>query len=241
MSSDITQHQSATGSMSSRLVAALAGVTAHRLRQWRRSGIVVASALPPRRGVQCAYRWDEYRRARVAALLLTHGLQPRNLRGVLDEYCEVIAPNSELPTTVAGQRAIVKPENGRGHTAERERQGTAFDFVSAASLDEEMIARRLGAQMPDGVAPIDVLKEFSRGWPLGQLQEYADVVDVRPDVMGGAPTLKGRRLETAALSSLHQAGDSIDTIGDAYELPSSTVKRVIAFERALDQHASAAG
>lgn len=240
MSSGILDDESATGSMSSRLVAGLAGVTVRRLRQWRRSGIVKASALPPRRGVPCAYRWDEYRRARVAALLLTHGLQPRHLRAVLNDYCEVIAPDLELPTTVAGQRAIVRPEDGHGHTADRDRQGAAFDFVSAAALDEEMIAGRLGGQLPDGIASIDVLNEFSRGWPLGQLQEFADVVELRPDVMGGSPTLKGRRLETAALAALAQAGETVAAIAEAYELTRSTVERVLAFEQALETHASAA-
>ena len=201
MSSDITQGQSAAGSMSSRLVAALAGVTLEQLRRWRRSGLVSATALPPRRGAPCAYRWDEYRRARLAALLLAHGLQPRRLRAALDGCCEALAPD----------------------------------------LDDERIAERLGGQLPDGVESLAMLKEFSSGWPLGQLQEYADTVDVRPDVMGGSPTLKGRRLETAALAALAQAGDPVAAIAEAYELTRSTVERALAFEQALDTHASAAG
>ena len=194
MSSDIKQDQSGTGSMSSRLVAALAGVTLEQLRRWRQSGIVSATALPPRQGAPCAYRWDEYRRARLAALLLAHGLQPRRLRAALDGCCEAIAPDP----------------------------------------DEERFAERLAGQLPDGVESLAMLEEFSAGWPLGQLHEYADTVDVRPDVMGGAPTLKGRRLETAALSSLAEAGDTIPTIAEAYELTRPTVERALDFEQALD-------
>lgn len=226
--------------MSSRLVAALAGVTMEDLRRWRRSGVVSATALPPRRGIPCAYRWDEYRRARLAALLLAHGLQSRRLRLVLDEYCEVIPPDAELPTTIAGQRTIVKPEDGPGHTAERDQQGAAFDFVSAAVLDEDAIAERLGKELPEGVSSIALLKEFRSGWPLGQLHEYSDIVDVRPEVMGGSPTLKGSRLETVALATLAQAGETVAVIAEAYELTRSTVERALAFERALDKYASAA-
>lgn len=239
MSNEIPDDPSIAGSMSSRLVAALSGATLEQLQRWRRSGIVKATALPPRQGAPCAYRWDEYRRARLGVLLLAHGLQPRRLRAVLDEYCEVIAPDAELPTTVAGQRAIVKPGDEGGHTAERARQGAAFDFVSEATLDEEGIAERLGEQLPDGVASIAVLKEFSSGWPLGELHAYADVVDVRPDVMGGSPTLKGSRLETAALAALAQAGETVAAIAEAYDLTRSKVERALAFERVLDKHASA--
>jgi len=241
MSSENPDEQSATGSMPSRLVCGLTGATMEQLRRWRRSGVVSATALPPRRGAPCAYRWEEYRRARLAALLLIHGLESRHLRRVLDEYCDVIPPNLELPTTVAGQRAIVKPADGPSHTAERNRQGAAFDFVSAAPLDEATIAERLGAELPEELSSFALLKEFSNRWPLGQLHEYADIVDVRPNVLGGSPTLKGSRLETAALAALAQAGEKVATIAATYELTRSTVERVLAFERSLDEHATSPG
>lgn len=231
----------AVGTMPARLVAALAGVSMDQLRRWRRSGAVCASALPPRRGLPSAYSWDEFRRARLASLLLMHGLKERRLRRVLDEYCIVIDPHAELPTSVAGQRAIVKQADGQAHTAERWRQGVAFDFVTSADLDEEMIISRLGVQLPDGVSTIEVLRELSASWPLGQLQEFADLVEVRPDVHGGAPTLKGTRLETAALAALHAAGDTVAAIAEAYQLAQSTVERVLNFEQELDAHAATAG
>lgn len=233
--------ESASGSMPARLVAGLAGVTIKQLRLWRRSGVVKASALPPRRGVPCAYRWDEYRRARLAALLLLHGLKPRRLRRVLDEYFDVVSPDTEPPTTVADQRAIVKQSDGLAHTAERGRQGAAFDFVSAAPLDQETIAERLAEELPDESASIEVIRELSKSWPLGRLQEYSDIVDVRPEVLGGAPTIRGSRLETAALDSLFRAGETVEMIAKAYQLTKSTVERVLDFERALEAHATAPG
>ena len=229
-----------TGTMSSRLVAALSGVTLDQLRRWRRSGIVSASALPPKPGYPSAYRWDEYRRARLAALLLAHGLKVHRLRTVLNQYCEVIPAYVDLPTTVAEQRAIVKQLDGVGQTAEHSPQGAAFDFVSEAPLDEERIASRIPDNLPDGASATVVHREFTSSWPLGQLHAYSDLIDVRPGVLGGSPTLKGRRLETAALSSLHAAGDSVGAIADAYGLSPTTVKRAIAFELALEQHATAA-
>ena len=218
MSSELTDGQYGAGSMSAQLVAGLAGVPPVRLKRWRRSGLVPASALPPRRGQPCAYRWDEYRRARLAALLLSHGMQPRNLRKTLDDYCKVIAPSAELPTTVAGQQAIVKHEDGRAHTANPGRQGAMYDLVLAAALGE-----------------------LKSSWPLGTLQEFADIIDVRPEVAGGAPTLKGRRLETAILAMLHQAGETVESIVDAYQLARATVERALAFEKQLEAYASAAG
>lgn len=235
----IAKERTASGTMSARLVAALAGVTLRQLRLWRRSGVVSASALPNRQGLPCAYRWDEYQRARLAALLLTHGLKPRRLRVVLDEYLDVIAPDAELPTTVADQRAIVKQADGQAHTAEREKQSAAFDFVSAATLDFELVAKRLKDELPDGSASVEVLRELGQSWPLGTLHEFGDIVDVRPEVLGGAPTLKGSRLETAAVASLFKAGETIEVIAQAYQLTKSTVERVLAFERALEANATA--
>ena len=240
MSSEVSKGQHALGSMSAGLVAGLTGVSTRQLRKWRRSGVVNASALPARRGFPCAYRWDEYRRARLAALLLSHGLEPRRLRPVLDEYCAVIAPSEQLPTTVTEQRAIVQPEVGFAQTAEQLPQGAWFDFVLEARFGSKSLANGLEL-LPDGTQPMDLFQAIHGAGPLGALNDFADVVDIRPQVMGGSPTLKGRRLETAALSSLYRAGDPVSEIAEAYDLPLPVVNRALAFEQALEQHALTAG
>lgn len=227
--------------MSARLVSALSGASRSRLSAWRRSGIVSATALPPKRGYPCAYRWDEYRRARIASLLLSHGLKAHRLRYVLNEYCRVIPPDNDLPTTVTEQQAIVRRPNGVGHTAERSPQDVVLDFVAQATIDKERINQHVADALPDGAAATAVYHEFATSWPLGQLHEYSDLIDVRPEVLGGSPTLKGRRLETAAISSMHDAGDSPMVIASAYDLRLETVERVIAFERELETYASAPG
>ena len=239
MTTAVPEMEIGVGSMSARLVAALSGASLAQLRRWRRSGIVSASALPPRRGVPCAYRWDEFRRARLAALLLTHGLQPRRLRPVLDEYCELVDPAKQPPTTVADQRAIIKPEGSSGYTAERAQQGVWFDFVWSTPLDESGIAE--AQKRANDTELSKVLHDFAHYGPLGAMEEYRDVVQVRPDVMDGSPTLIGSRLETAALAALHQAGDTVEAIARAYGLTRAKVERVLAFERALDACASPTG
>lgn len=227
-----TRFGPAIGSMSAFLVAGLSGVSQQRLRQWRRSGMVTATAFPPQRGYPCAYRWSEYRRARVAALLLAHGLHPRRLRAVLDEYCAVVPPEQPVPTTVLAQRAAIKPSQGKGQTAERDAQGLWFDWV-------ERVDRKPSFTANDDPAVQQAWDDFHRTGPLGVLCEFTDSIDIRPEVMSGRPTLKGRRLETAALASYRDAGDSIDAIADAYRLPIATVLLAFEFEDALEQHATA--
>ena len=240
MSSEVSNGQHASGSMSAGLVAGLAGVSTRQLRKWRRSGVVNASALPARRGFPCAYRWSEYQRARLAALLVKHGLRRQNLRRVLEEYCAVIDPREQLPTTVAEQRAIVQPGTGFAHTADHMSQAAWFDFVLEARFGSVSLENHLEL-LPDGTQPMDLFQAIHGAGPLGALNDFADVVDIRPQVMGGSPTLKGRRLETAALSSLYRAGDPVSEIAEAYDLPLPVVNRALAFEQALEQHALTAG
>ncbi len=240
MSNKVSDGSLSVGSMPASLVASLAGVTLQQLRLWRRSSTVSASALPPRRGKPCAYRWSEYQRARLAALLVRHGLRRQNLRRVLEEYCAVIAPGEQVSTTVTEQRAIVQHDVGVARTAEHLPQGAWFDFVLEARFGQMPLANRLEL-LPDGTQPMDLFRAFHTEGPLGALNDFADVVDIRPQVMGGSPTIKGRRLETAALSSLYHAGDEISEIADAYDLPHAIVERAIAFEQALEQHALATG
>ena len=228
------------GSMSSREVAGLAGATTDQLRRWRRSGTVSATALPPRRGKPCAYRWDEFQRARLAVLLLQHGLKPRRLKTVLNEYRDVLAHLPELPTATGGRQAMVKQSDTTPHTGKHPQPCGWFDFVMSAPLAESGAPAAWLGRLPQDVTPEGVLSDFRSGCPLGRLQHYADFIDVRPEVLGGSPTLKGTRLQTLALSSSFEAGDTVSAIADAYNLSTDTVRRAIAFDAALDAYASAA-
>lgn len=215
--------QGQLGALSTRVVAGLTGLDPKRLSNWRRTNLIPATALKPLPGYPSAYRWSEYRQARLAALLLEHGLHPRRLRTVLTEYCKVIPPHPELPTTVASQRAIVKPTATPPQTAEQHPQGTHFDFVSAAALR--------GRANEQVVVP--ALAKFEQESPLGRLRSYDGLVAIHPEIRDGFPTLAGTRIETDFLAGMVEAGESLESIASAYQLKPKQVNCAIQFERDL--------
>jgi uncharacterized protein (DUF433 family) len=54
-----------------------------------------------------------------------------------------------------------------------------------------------------------------------------NVIDVRPDILGGTPVFRGTRVPVRTLIDSLEAGDSIDLF--LYDFPSVARKQVVAF------------
>lgn len=222
------------GALPTWLVSKLTGISVDQLRRWHRNGVLVAHARPGRRGVSHAYDWSDYQKARLAAKLLAKSLKPWKLKEVLDDFCDVIEPRSKVAITVASDRAIVKPRAGHAHTAERNPQAAHFDLIEEAALDRPLIKQRLKGIVSDDA--IDAIwRELDAEYPLASFSAYSDAVSMDPRVLGGAPTLKGRRIETALVAFLHAGGMAVEQIAEEYEIKRAQVHRALEFEYALER------
>ncbi len=217
------------GALPTWLIARLTGLSRDQLRAWNRSGLLVPAARRGRRGVSHRYDWNGYRQARLAAKLLALGVKPQYLRGVLRQFIDVVPANADWPVTVTENRALVNPNGQDGQTAERTPQGAFFDFVASGPIDRERVTEQLQGIL-DEAALSKIWRDLDDEDPLGLMHAFGDSVTMDPDVVGGAPTIKGRRIETAQIADLHQGGMTLEQIADAYRLKRDEVRRALDFE-----------
>jgi uncharacterized protein (DUF433 family) len=59
------------------------------------------------------------------------------------------------------------------------------------------------------------------------MKTNSDVIEVKPDVLGGVPVFSGTRVPVKTLIDSLEAGDSIDLF--LYDFPSVARKQVVAF------------
>ena len=221
-----------------RLIAALTGLSVGRLAAWHRAGILPATLIPGRRGIAAAYTWDDYRKVQLAEQLLAHGLSPRRLRGVMNEFCSVVDPASCTSLTVIEQRPAIQLPTGEAHTAERHPQGVNWSILDQTQLDTELIASRLQRYVPDGLDLRSVLAAWVTAEPLGRLSEFSESIEVSPTKHGGAPVIRGTRIETAFISGIKAAGMSLAEIAEEYDLRTTQVKAAVQFEARLHSDAA---
>lgn len=83
---------------------------------------------------------------------------------------------------------------------------------------------------------LDLIQFASERWHeghLGRLYEYADVVELKPDVMGSMPVIRGRRIDTNTVICSYRDDSDIPRITAGYRLTPYQIRRAVAFERAL--------
>ena len=221
-----------------KLIAALTGIPTRRLAAWHRAGILPATLIPGGRGVSAVYTWDDYRKIQLAERLLANGLHPRRLRGVMEEFCSVIDPDGYTNLNVLDQRPVIQFADGRAEITDRYPQGVNCSVLDHAQLDTDLIASRLQRYVPAELDLRSVLAAWISEARLGQLSDFSKHVDINPKIHGGAPIVRGTRLETAFIGSMNSAGMSLAEIAEEYDLRLTQVREAIRFEARLQGDAS---
>lgn len=87
--------------------------------------------------------------------------------------------------------------------------------------------------MHDFFTPVYHGFEFGHG-DIAVLWRPMDGILIDPKVQFGAPCIEGTRIQTEAVWSLHQAGDSLDTLAEMYRVRQEEIEAAIAWESILD-------
>lgn len=69
--------------------------------------------------------------------------------------------------------------------------------------------------------------------PLGRLYQFGEHVSINPRVQDGYPVVRGRRIETEMLGTMHDWGRTTEYLAERFLLTPEQVEAAIAFERAL--------
>lgn len=194
------------GALRSRIVAKLAGVTVRQLWYWHNTILLEAHAVPGGPGHPRLYTWVDYMKIRAASKLLREGLSERAIRGAIAFLDGNVRDWYLLPLHVVSGRALVNSA-GLAHSADPGQQ----------------------IAIPQIVA---MLSELRQEGPLGELREFGDHVDMRPDVVAGNPVIKGTRLETEFISALVARGLTPQRVAEMYHLAPEQVQSAVDFDRA---------
>lgn len=223
------------GALPAWLVAALSGLKQSRLARWRRRGVLPANAAPGRRGVPCYYSWTDYARILAAAKLLEKGLPPRKLKETLTRLDTNYPGWEQRPLTVMARIPIIDPGSELPQTVEAAPQGAHMELIDSAPLDDDVIYASFAVDLPQKEDAQALWDEIKQDGPLGKLHQFMDAVNMDPGIHGGAPVVRGHRIETATIAKLSAGGMSIADLYDAYRLTADKVRRVLLFEQAIQQ------
>lgn len=212
------------GALSSRVVSRLSGATPRQLGYWHSTSLLEATVTPGRRGVRRLYSWVDYTKARAAVKLLDMGLPNRRLRANIIWLEQNLPHWYEIPLIAFAGGVVVNPRGAPAYTAGEIGQRVAASLLETRDHDSEPIETR---------ELVAVLESMRSEGPLGVLARYGDVVHMDPRIRGGAPVIRGSRIETRLLAELR--GRAVDTGSIAHRLALGTdqVERALEFEMAI--------
>ena len=195
------------GAIRSRIVAGLCGISMSRLQYWHRTLLTPAETRPGRRGVPRLFTWDEYMKVRTAVALTRAGdVSTQRVRQALEFLNEAIPDWSRRDLHLFGDQVLV-------------------DLRSELRVAEE------GQQLAFREFVLDVLQRIQEEGPLGSLNHHGGCVDMKPTVLAGNPTIRGRRVQPSFIAELSQRGMSADEIAEQYFLSLEEVNGALAFHQ----------
>ena len=212
------------GALSSRVVSHLSGATSRQLGYWHSTALLEATVTPGRRGVRRLYSWVDYTKVRAAVKLLDMGLPNLHLRTNILWLEQHLPTWYEIPLIAFAGSVIVNASGAPAYTAGEIRQRVAVSLLEAQRLDQAPI------ETDELVA---VLESIRSEGPLGVLTQYGDVVHMDPRIRGGAPVIRGSRIETHFLVALRDRALDTVAIADRLALGTDQVERALEFEMAI--------
>ena len=222
---DEFEEQARRGSMTTRLIADITGLPRSRLDGWHRRGIAPARLWRNPSNLPRLYAWSEYARIRAAQQLNARKVPSRALRSALNRLDATIRDWHHLIRCDHRDAAIVRCSDG------------GFRYAVAAPRMEG--AREVAEPSPiyaagDDALMIELAEQLQKDGPLGRLSRFEPWVDLRPEVQGGMPTLRGSRIRTALLAEAADAGNTPEQIAGDLGIDPAATGKAIEFHRELE-------
>jgi uncharacterized protein (DUF433 family)/DNA-binding transcriptional MerR regulator len=200
----------AIGHYSAAEVGRLAGVSARRVGQWARYGIIPSVSKKPR-----VYSYADAGEAVLVRYLVDIGLKPREVRqiveGLRDEYG--VWPLATAPLEHDGKLVVIH-------------EGKDL-YISALKKGHEVIAGTL----------IDlkaVRAALERGGWVA-LRNPREHIQVDPERLSGRPTIRGRRVPTELVAHIAANGPiGRDVLREEYDLTDAEIEDAVGYERDIE-------
>ena len=196
---------------------ALERINSRHLFRWIRDGMA-GEYLVGLRGNEVALTFLDLVSLRLISVFRAHGISSAEIRAVHKELQDTRGwphPFAMQPLWVSRFQMLV----------EREERETPIHLVRNKRWEAALTFQALFLR------PVHSL-EFNRDLQAESWEPEEGIV-LDPRISFGEPCLRGTRIATQTLWALHAAGDPIDRIAQAYELPVSKVEAALAWERKL--------
>ena len=87
---------------------------------------------------------------------------------------------------------------------------------------------------PAGLSAREFVAQRWHEAELGRLHRFADVIQLDPDIHGGLPVFRGRRVDTRTIIAGHRGGMTTESLCRNYTITPYQVQRAIEFELQLE-------
>ncbi len=206
-------------------VGQLAGVSGQTVGEWTRHGYVRASRST---AIDFAYSFEYVAEAIVAHELIDRGVPCEEIRQTIENTRETYG---NWPLTAA---PLVTTLNAKGHCPTN-----VLLHLEDADLD---IGRNHGNQTVLRYSTLEAVSELLRrgGWAI---REHPDIrhIEVDPDRISGAPSIRGRRIFATQVAHLAEDGYSgLRILREEYELTQAEIRDAVRWYQAVRQYDPAA-
>lgn len=219
----LTYHR---GSLRSKLVSKLTGLSTQTLQHWHSSALQEATREPGERGTPRRYSWIDYQRLCVMASLREQGVPTSTIRRAVPVLDDLFPKWWGL--SLAAYEGRVIGSQAKIHVTLRQNFDVVVDVPGG-----QMTFRELMGSEVDGTGEMlsIALAEVERKGPLFQKNAFGDSVSMTPNLNAGQPTVRGTSLETRFVTALVQAS-TIKEVARLYRIDESRLRRATEFERA---------
>lgn len=186
-------------------VGRLAGVSARRIGQWARYGIIPSLSSKPR-----IYSYADAGEAVLVRYLVEQGLRPRDVREIVENLRTRYGPwpLASAPLEHEGRFVVV-------------REGDELIF-SAIKDEHEVIAGTF--------IDLKVVREaLSRGGWVAY-KHPREHIEVDPDRLSGRPTVKGRRIATETVAELADRDEGREVLVEDFGLSDEEIEDAVDYE-----------
>ena len=212
------------GSLRSKLVAKLTGLSVRTLQSWHSTGLQPATREPGSRGTPRYYSWVDYQRLCIVSSLREQRVPTQRIRRTIPRLDNLFPGWWEL--SLAAYRGRVLGSRADIHIVVRENFGTLVDVPGGQMTFRDWLDR--GAeQVEEGVT--NSLCDLQEHGSLFRKASFRDTIVMRPDLNAAQPTVRNSSLETYFVSELVRES-GIDYVAQNYRLDPHLIQRAVEFE-----------
>jgi len=212
------------GSLRSKLVAKLTGLSVRTLQSWHSTALQRATREPGSRGTPRYYSWVDYQRLCVVSSLGEQGVPTQRIRHTIPRLDNLFPGWWEL--SLAAYRGRVFGSRAEIHVVVRENFDTLVDVPGGQITFRDWLER--GAEQVEESVTNSLCDLHERG-ALFKKDAFDDTIVMRPDLNAAQPTVRNSSLETYFVSQLVKRL-GIDHVSENYRLERYLVQRAVEFE-----------